>query len=369
MILLISINPSYSRKREKISLRDTTDNHFDLSEYLQKATGIFPVPIVITEPAVGYGGGAALLYFHKRENRGEIHSPIKTANSPSISFVSGFYTESKTWLGALGHFGLWKGDRIRYLGAVGYLDANLSIYIDPILIENLNIELPFTTDNFVLIQELQFRINESNFFLGGRYTFFTSSTSVETPILNRTIEKDSKESGITFLSTYDNRDNIFTPTKGVIALNQTAFYAQFLGGDNDYIHSKTEARGYYPFTSRFMGALRLNLTLASDNTPFYLVPSINMRGIPMMRYQGNRVALSETELTFGITPRWFILGFGGVAQAGKTFDEFTESSIKYNYGTGFRYHIARELGINMGMDFAWGPDDWAFYFQFGSAWF
>jgi hypothetical protein len=30
--------------------------------------------------------------------------------------------------------------------------------------------------------------------------------------------------------------------------------------------------------------------------------------------------------------------------------------------------IARQLGANMGMDFAFSNDDWAFYIVFGSAW-
>lgn len=37
-------------------------------------------------------------------------------------------------------------------------------------------------------------------------------------------------------------------------------------------------------------------------------------------------------------------------------------------GGGFRYLLARQLGLQMGMDVGRGPEGWAFYIIFGSAW-
>jgi hypothetical protein len=48
---------------------DPQDGEFDVSEWLLEKKGFLPVPILITEPAIGYGGGAALLWF--RESLGE----------------------------------------------------------------------------------------------------------------------------------------------------------------------------------------------------------------------------------------------------------------------------------------------------------
>ena len=38
---------------------DPEDGMFDVSHWLAEKKGFFPVPIIITEPAVGYGAGAA----------------------------------------------------------------------------------------------------------------------------------------------------------------------------------------------------------------------------------------------------------------------------------------------------------------------
>ncbi|NJD86399.1 MAG: glyceraldehyde-3-phosphate dehydrogenase, partial [Betaproteobacteria bacterium] len=45
--------------------RDPEDGRFDTSRFLLDLKGFLPMPILITEPAIGYGGGAALLFFDR----------------------------------------------------------------------------------------------------------------------------------------------------------------------------------------------------------------------------------------------------------------------------------------------------------------
>ena len=44
---------------------DPDDGAFDLSEWLLDQKGFLPVPIIITEPAVGFGGGVMLAFFRE----------------------------------------------------------------------------------------------------------------------------------------------------------------------------------------------------------------------------------------------------------------------------------------------------------------
>ena len=44
---------------------DADDGKLDLSEWLLDHKGFLPVPIIITEPAVGYGAGVALAFFRE----------------------------------------------------------------------------------------------------------------------------------------------------------------------------------------------------------------------------------------------------------------------------------------------------------------
>ena len=108
--------------------------------------------------------------------------------------------------------------------------------------------------------------------------------------------------------------------------------------------------------------------LATQNTPFYLLPYIKLRGVPILRYQGEMTVLAETEQFVNVYKRWSLIGFAGLGTTVPTLDEMNFTDPVWNAGGGFRYLIARALGLQVGMDIARGPEDWAFYIVFGSAW-
>ena len=76
-----------TKTKKKLSFKDPEDGALDLSQFLLEANGVLPVIIPITEPAVGYGGGAAILYFHKRKKQYSTYVP------PNVSGLMGLYTQ------------------------------------------------------------------------------------------------------------------------------------------------------------------------------------------------------------------------------------------------------------------------------------
>ena len=87
-----------------------------------------------------------------------------------------------------------------------------------------------------------------------------------------------------------------------------------------------------------------------------------------MRYQGENVLTTELETRWNLNERWSLVFFGGVGRTADSIDDFSDSEDRWAGGTGFRYLVARALGLYTGIDFAWGPEDWTFYIQTGSAW-
>ena len=87
-----------------------------------------------------------------------------------------------------------------------------------------------------------------------------------------------------------------------------------------------------------------------------------------MRYQGKSTYVMETEQRFDFTTRRSLMGFGGLAKAVEENDSFSNAELIYNYGTGFRYLIARKFKIRMGIDVAWSNHDFGYYIVFGCAW-
>jgi len=359
---------------------DPEDGMFDTSEWLLTHRGFLPIPVIITEPAVDNGLGLGLAFFHeaKKSTQPESDAPRNAGNQsskllpPSISAVFGAVTGNDSWFAGGGHWGSWKNDSIRYLGGAGLTSVNLKFYgggDSPNVSQGLNYNL----DGWFLIQKASFRISNTPYFLGGELTYFDSTNTFDLPPNNIGIESwefDLNNLGLGFILEYDGRDNIFTPTQGLkIDFKNKAHVGEgALSRSYEYFMSEFSSLKYWKLSKDFNLGWRVEGDFSSGEVPFYALPFINMRGIPMMRYQGNHVALTEVEGRWHFTPRWSILGFTGVGRTANTLTDFGNSDNRGTIGTGFRYLTARLLGMHAGMDIAKGPEEWVFYITVGSAW-
>ena len=373
VILLLSlfavITPGQSGVNENLKklLVDTLDDKYDMSMFLKTRYGFVFVPTIITEPAIGYGAGGGLLFIHR--------TPEEIAESggifPSISAVGGIYTESKTWALGGGHFGVSKNGNIRYRLAGGYASANLNYYRDPISPDGID-KVGFNLIVYGAIGQAYFRMGKSDFFAGFSYAYAHSDAAFDKPVnLPEIGDKEYVQNvgGLGIILNYDTRDNMFTPNTGMTAYVDMIFSSPYLGSTNTFQRLFSHYLGYLKLCKDLYGGLRLDLQSSFGDTPFYMRPFIYLRGVPAMRYQGKTTWLSETELRWDFNFRWSLVGFGGYGQAFPVNDEMFNKQTAYNYGAGFRYLIARLYGIRAGIDVARGPEDWAFYIQFGSSWF
>lgn len=346
---------------------DPLDGKLDTSSWLLERKGFLPVPIVITEPAVGYGGGLALAYFH--DNLGNTEG-IK----PSVSVIAGAATENGTWFAGGGHLGIWKQDRIRYRGFAGAGLVKMDYYgISGDLGDRLKSRLSFETEALFLLQEVQFRLHDSNLFAGANYLFVDTRNSFNLKLNDKPvpglpdIQFDSRNAALGLILEYDDRDNILSPTQGTHAQLKAQIYREELGGDNDYEGYHAKAIHYRKFGRQWGLGLRAEADAIEGDAPFYAYPFIDMRGIKAMRYQGEQTLLGEAEISWTFAPRWTLVGFAGV---GKSFSDSPreDSDPVVSRGLGIRYLIASKLGLQMGIDIAKGPEDTAFYITAGSAW-
>ncbi|HEX3057876.1 MAG TPA: hypothetical protein VHP62_00840, partial [Usitatibacter sp.] len=115
-------------------------------------------------------------------------------------------------------------------------------------------------------------------------------------------------------------------------------------------------------------AFRVDGRTARGDVPFYQLPFIDMRGIPAARYQDENTGVLEAEARYYVTPRWIVLGFAGAGRAWGRRDAFADTNTQVMKGVGFRYLLARRLGMAAGIDVAWGPEKAAWYLSFGNSW-
>jgi len=345
---------------------DTLDNAFDISHYMYNLNGLLPIPSPITEPAVGFGAALAAVYFIPKKKTDSLKFQM-----PDIAAVAGGLTENKTWFLGAGYIGFWKNDNIRYRGIIGYGDIKLKYYGNNNNFLNNN-PINFSLQSSFLLQQLMFRIKSSNIMLGGRYIYSKSKVTLFDKSDSKWIspkEINVQNSGIGGIAEFENYDNILSPNKG-LRININYFQSlEVFGSDMNFGRLTAFTNFYFNlFKKRLVSGFRIETQMATGNAPFYMKPFIILRGIPAMRFQGDIVGLIETNQLFSITKRWSIVGFAGAGTISKTDNKFKDPSQIWNYGGGFRYLIARRLGLRMGIDLAKSYDNWGIYIIFGSAW-
>lgn len=94
-------------------------------------------------------------------------------------------------------------------------------------------------------------------------------------------------------------------------------------------------------------------------------PYIELRGISRFRYQGDYVAVAQTQLARQFAPRWILQGFVGIGSASDEAGSLWQQT-EVAWGTGFRYLVARQYGLFTGVDVAFSEHEQAVYFNVGS---
>jgi hypothetical protein len=352
-VFLAAVFVSFAALAEERSVfTDPEDGAFDASEWLLDKKGFLPVPILVTEPAIGYGGGAALLWF--RESLGERRAQGRLT-PPDIFGGALAATENGTTLA--GAFGMvtFAREYWRWRGFIGRPDVNLDFYAQ-------DSKIGYNLEGWATTHLVQRRLGESENFVGGRWNYLDFEARFDPsrpePVVSPA-DRTIRSSGLGAFFEHDSRDNFFTPSSGWKFFVESVFYSPEIGSDEKYETYRAYALSYFPLAKEWILGLRADARAARGDVPFYQLPFIEMRGIPFFRYQDEDVALAEAELRWNFTPRWALVGFAGYGKA----DESASA-----WGVGFRRLVARRLGIYMGIDIAKGPEETAFYIQAGSAW-
>jgi len=351
-------------------LEDPEDHRLDLSDYLQSRSGFLLVPIVITEPAVGFGGGLAPIFIKRP---GEI--PEGGRPTPRIYGGAIAGTENGTW-GGLGLYLLpFSGDRYRLTGALGYLSLNLKFYGFGAESALQDHPVSFTIETGATFQRFQTRIGESSFFAGLQYVYlrtrsrFDGELPDELPAGIAPRELESDVGGLGGIVEYDTRNNFLSPDRGQYVIGETTLFEPAFGSDTSFGKARIQALFFGRPFGRWGYGFRIDANYAWGDMPFYMRPSLSMRGLTAGKYLDKVALLAEAEPRYWIDARWMLLAFGGVGKVAPSWNEIGSSEGVWTAGLGFRYLLARKLGLQGGVDFGIGPSGQrAVYIQVGSAW-
>jgi len=321
-----------------------------------------PVPIPVSNPTIGTGLQAVLMYLHPKK-AGEESSPNATSG------IAGMYTNTDSWFTGLFHDDYWANDRYRFTGFMGYGELNLKYYgigDSPILREH-PINYEFKT--FFFVPKFQARIPSTDHWFGGLQYVFIDSDSVFKisqllPILPD-IRGHIRSAGLGLLTTFDSRDDNYYPTKGQLFEAKWTNYGESWGGDYQYNKFRTFLNHYQPVIDPLVLALRANADVSSGDAPFFDLSYLDMRGFARGRYQDNLTFSLHAEGRYKFLPRWGAVAFVESGWYGDDLDSLLSSRTIFSYGGGIRWQVTKDKTMNLGVDVAFSTDDQAIYIQVG----
>jgi hypothetical protein len=365
--LLSRTGPTTTTREGRARFFDPVDGQLDLSDYLETARGFLPIPMLVTEPAVGYGGGGIGMFVRPRREAGD-----EGWARPDLSGVGGIATQNGTWGAFGGDVTQWYDGRLKTLAGLGTGRVNLDFYglgeNRPSFDQPVRYSLDFTG----AVAQGNWKIApKSPWSVGLRYVYAEVEPKLRDdplfPGLADHIRIKIAAPGA--ILEYDTRDNLFTPTRGVYAESFYMASRESLGSTDDFERFQQVVIGWIPLPHEVTLGARTDYQWSSTGTPFFLRPFVMLRGVPAMRYQGDQMASAEVEARWQFHGRWSAVAFGGYGTTRTSRDALSLTQDVASGGVGFRYELASKFGLHAGIDVAHSPGTTAVYFVVGNAWF
>lgn len=335
---------------------DDYDGKLDVSKFLARG-GFIPIPRIITEPAVDYGLGLIAMFLKPPSPEGgdprrRALGYLQTGND-SYGFVA---FQAGSLMG-----GQWK---YRAFAATGRI--NLDYYPGG----ETGPALPYTNEATIAEVSARYRFGgeDGKWYAGPILRLFQTDVRPDGPNFPDALSRSQTLNALGASVHYDDRDNVITPNDGLNVSLRLRRYDEAFGSDAEFTQGQFAASYFKTFNDGITVGINGFVEGNSDGAPFFMQPSINLRGVAGNRYQGETVASTELEIRKQVNPRWSVLGFAGVGRALSGDNPLFTDASAYGVGAGFRYRVARFFGADVGIDIARGPEDTIFYIQFGHAW-
>ena len=107
--------------------------------------------------------------------------------------------------------------------------------------------------------------------------------------------------------------------------------------------------------------------MASDQTPFFALPSMDIRGLSSDRYRDNRVFSASAELRYVLFARRGLLGFVDAGRAAAATSGLGSARTVVSYGGAVRWQPSAARRLYLGLNAAYNSDAKAIFIQVGEA--
>ncbi|MEM9931292.1 MAG: BamA/TamA family outer membrane protein, partial [Bacteroidota bacterium] len=313
---------------------------FNLGQPPQDSTGfqtkVVLAPIAYYEPNTSLGVGVGANFLFKPRGAGP---EIRTSNIPiRLSYTlknQVFFSSSYTIF--------FPEERWLLRGNLDYSDFPQSYYgVGNGTTEADRSEITYQR---FLVEPLLLRQVAPSFFVGGglRYNTYYNNFLVEdtAELLAGSSLQDSlgsKNIGLEFAASYDNRDNVVNAQRGVLAEFTQGFYTTALGGSNAFQLSKLDLRGYRRLAPKAVLGFQLFGRYSGGDTPIQELSSLGgsdlLRGFQEFRFRDRLAIFAQAEYRWQVWENIGFVFYGGAGQVAPEVAALALPELRYSLGTG-----------------------------------
>ncbi|MFD2570036.1 BamA/TamA family outer membrane protein [Spirosoma soli] len=351
------------------------------ADSVKKPVSLFPFPIVYYTPETRFAFGAVLsaTFRFKRDYqfvrsdsaRSRVALPIYDQPRPSNIQFLGAYTQNRQVLLFVPFQVFYDRNQFYIYGEAGYYQYSYNFYglgQREVPAENYAVNYPRIRLNALrrLIPHL---------YAGLRYEYENYDITRVEPnglLASGTVPGGlgGRMAGAGLGVFYDTRDNVFYPTKGIIADFSYLGHSRFIGSNFRYNRYVVDVSSYCKLNYRAILAFNYVVSITDGVAPFSALSLLGggrrMRGYYEGRYRDDNMTLLQAETRFTVWKRLSAVLFGAVGFLGDDKQVVRFSDPKGAYGAGFRFRINND-GLNIRADYGLGKQSTGLYLTIGEA--
>lgn len=320
------------------------------------------VPIPVVNPTLGTGAIGSLVYMHPDDENEATENVRQT-----MTGIGGMVSSSESWMTGVFHKGYYDKDRLRVEAILGYGEFKLKYYGTGTGSIFKNTPIKYDADVTVFRPEVLKRV-AGDWLLGARYTLYSGLFSFD--ITDRfpnvpKVKGTLTTAGASIVGKWDTTNHNINPSKGGKFEGVITDFSDRWGGDFEYLKAEFNYSHYYPLSTKTTLAALGELNTSFGSTPFFDLPSLNMRGFPYGKYIDKHAAGIQGEIRHSLTKRFGVTLFGGLGWVGtKPTTLFKGPTIPAG-GFGVRYMVAEDQKLNLSADIAFSANNAYLYFSAG----
>jgi outer membrane protein assembly factor BamA len=336
---------------------------------LKEKQRLIVTPLAFFTPETNFGGGIAGIYYIYPK------STLENPRPHSLSFIGAYTVENQ--IIAQAPFQLYFKDEkywifgeaayfrfpYRFFGVGNDIDYDISQRYEASFIR-------------VQTQALHKIITGLYAGLNLRYDhYFNIEFDTTQTIINDDIPgfEPAVSSGLGLTTIYDNRDNVFSATKGFYLNVRYTLFRDFFGSDFKFSNVILDFRKYVKLKKKNSLAFQIYQQFSNGEVPFHQLSQIGgssrMRGYLEGAYRDANMTIIQAEYRQMVWRRFGFVAFGSLGEIYESGGFFKFENVLPSYGLGIRYELDREQRIRFRFDYGMGKtlDIRGFYFTFNEA--